>query len=142
MLEAIRTHARGHAGEHCDSAGRCLRRIAERSARDQSASIDRVEHHVGANRGIDRGVQLRLIVDAVQTQAACEIDQRLLLAQRSQHADRGLQRGQLPVGIEQVELGIVLTECGAGIRGHELVRILFLHDDRLDDFDQLVAIVA
>ena len=34
----------------------------------------------GADRGVDRRAQLRLVVDAVQPQAAGEVDQRLLLA--------------------------------------------------------------
>ena len=70
---------------------------------------------VGANRRVDRGAQLRLVVDAVQPQAAGEVDERLLLGQRPQHVDRRLQRRELPVGVEDVELGIVLSEGGADV---------------------------
>ena len=65
---------------------------------------------VGANRGVDRRAQLRLVVGAVQPQAAGEVDQRLLLRQRPQHRHRRLQRRQLAVGVEDVELGVVLAE--------------------------------
>ena len=58
---------------------------------------------------------MRLVVDAVELQAAGEINQRLLLVERAQHFGGGLQRGQLAVGVEDVELAVVLSERGAGI---------------------------
>ena len=78
--------------------------------RHQAARVDRMDRDVRAERGVDRGAQLRLVVDAVQPQAAREVDQRLLLGQRPQHRDRRLQRRQLAIGVEDVELGVVLTE--------------------------------
>ena len=57
--------------------GEPLRGIAQGRLRHQAARVDRLERHVGADRGVDGGVQLRLVVDAVQPQAAGEVDQRL-----------------------------------------------------------------
>ena len=65
--------------------GDALRGVAERRHRDEAARVDRVDRHVRADRGVDRGAQLRLVVGAVQPQAAGEVDQRLLLGQRPQH---------------------------------------------------------
>ena len=101
------------AREHADAAGRRLRRVAERRHRDQPARVDRVDRDVRADRRVDGRAQLRLVVDAVQPQAAGEIDERLLLGQIPQHRRRGLQRRQLAIGVEDVELGIVLAECRA-----------------------------
>ena len=68
---------------------------------------------VGADRRVGRRAQLRVVVGAVQPEAAGEVDQRLLLRQRPQHRHRRLQRRQLAIGVEDVELGIVLAERGA-----------------------------
>ena len=65
--------------------GDAPRRVAERRRGDQAARVDRIDRDVRANRGVDRGAQLRLVVGAVQPQAAREVDQRLLLRQRPQH---------------------------------------------------------
>ena len=54
---------------------------------------------------------------AVQPQAAGEVDQRFLLAELAQHFRGGLQRGQLAIGIENIELAVVLAEGRAGIGG-------------------------
>ena len=83
----------------------------------QAARVDRPEGDAGANRGVDGGMQLRLIVHAVQPDSAGEIQQRLLLVELPQHLHRGLQRRQLPIGIEDVELAVVLPEGGAGVGG-------------------------
>ena len=66
-------------------------------------------------------MQLRLVVHAVQPQAAGEINQRFFLVQRPQHLRGGLQRRQLAVRIEDVELAIVLAECRAGVGGAVVV---------------------
>ena len=82
-------------------------------------------------------LQLRLVVDAVEPQAAGEVDQRLLLVERAQHLDGGLQRGQLAVGVEDVELAVVLAEGRAGVGGAVvvggLVEALAFADDQLVD---------
>ena len=59
---------------------------------------------------------MRLIVDAVETQSAGEIEDRFLFAELPQHLGRGLQRGKLAVGIKDVELAIVLPEGRSRIR--------------------------
>ena len=123
------------AGEHADAAGRAPRRVAERSRRHEAARVDRVERDVRANRGVDRGAQLRLVVGAVEAQAAGEVDQRLLLGQRPQHRDRRLQRGQLTIGVEDVELGVVLSERRAclGMSGIAVAVLIVAEDQNLDD---------
>ena len=66
-----------------------------------------VDGHVRLDRRVDRGLQLRLVVDAGLADAAGKVDQRFLLGKRRQHARRLLDRGQLLVGVEDVELGLV-----------------------------------
>ena len=107
----------------------------------QASRIDRPHRNPRADRGVDRGMQLRLVVDAVQPQAAGEINQRLLLVQMPSIFDGGLQSRQLAIRVEDVELAVVLTEGGAGIGaagvGGRLIEALaFADDHRLDNAQQ------
>jgi hypothetical protein len=88
--------------------------------------------------------QLRLVVHAVEPQAAGEIDQRLLLGQRPQHRRRRLQRRQLAVGVQDAELGIVLAEGGAdvGVVGDAVAVLVVAEDQRLDDLAEDAAIAG
>ena len=76
--------------------------------------------------------------------SAGEVDQRLLLRQRPQHRHRGLQRRQLPIGVEDVELGVVLAERRAQFRiVREAVAVLIVAVDQLvDDLAQLRPVVG
>ena len=90
-------------------------------------------------------MQLRLVVDAVQPQAAGEVDQRLLLVQLAQHLGGGLQRGELAVRVEDVELAVVLAEGRAGIGAAGIVdgfsvALAFADDQRFENAEQPVAI--
>ena len=111
------TRARGASRVHGLTAGRSFGGIAQRSLRHQAARVDGIKRDVGADRGVDRGPELRLVVQTVALDAAGEIDQRFFLVERSQHFDGGFERGQLAVRVEDVELGVVLLEGGAGIGG-------------------------
>ena len=106
---------RERAGEHPDAARRPLVGVAERRHRDQSTRVHREDLDVRADRGIGGRAHLRVVVSAVHTEAVREEDERLLLGQRTQHRHRRLQRRQLPVGGEDVELAVVLAECGAEV---------------------------
>ena len=86
-----RDGVRGSAGVHAGVALRTLRGIAQWRLRDQAARIDGPEGDAGLDGCVDRGVQLRLVVDAVQPQSAGEVDERLLLIQLAEHMRRGLQ---------------------------------------------------
>ena len=135
------------AGVHADAARRSLGRVAQRRLGHQAARIDRPERDAGADGRVDGGVQLRLVVHAVQPQAAGEVDQRFLLVELAQHLGGGLQRGQLAVGIEDVELAVVLAEGGAGVGGAGVVdgvveALVFADDHGFDDAQQPVAIVG
>ena len=81
----------------------------------QAARIHGVKRDVGADGGVDGGFDLRVVLDAGLRDAAGEVDQRLFLGQRRQHADGGFQAGQLAVRIEDVEFGFVGDECGPGV---------------------------
>ena len=130
------------AGEHADAAGRGPRGVAERRLRDQAARVDWVQRHVGTDRGVGRRPQLRLVVDAVQPQAAREVDQRLLLRQRPQHGGRRLQRRQLAVGVQDAELRIVLAEGGAdvGVVRDAVAILVVAVDQRLDHVAERAAV--
>ena len=67
-------------------------------------------------------MHLRLVVDAVQPQVAGKVDERLLLAHLAEHVRRRLQRGQLPVGVEDVKLAVILSEGRTGIGAAGVVR--------------------
>ena len=87
-----------------------------------------IDRDIRLHGGIDGGFQLRLVLDAGLADAAGNVDQRLLLGQRGQLAHRLFDRGQLAVGIEDVELGLIGDEgragilavvvAGIGVRGH------------------------
>ena len=135
----------GGAGVHARVAGRALGRVAERSLRDQAARVDRPERNTGFDRGVNGGVKLGLVVDAVEAESAGKVDERFLLVQLAEHFRRGLQSGELAVGVEDVELAVVLAEGGAGIGAAGVVDCL--SDPwpsptimRLQDAEQLVAI--
>ena len=88
-----------------------------------------------------------VVVEAVLGNAAGEIDHGLFLIERAKHFHGGFERGQLPVGIEDVEFGIVLYEGGAGVGGavvaSGLVEALAGADaEVLDVFGEKVAIVG
>ena len=73
--------------------------------------------------------------------------QRLLFVQRAQHLDGGLQGGQLAVGIEDVELAVVLAEGRAGVGGAVVAAafieaLAFAHGQRFDGLEQRVAVVG
>ena len=103
------------AGIDAGVARRALGCIAERSLCHQAARIDGPEGYAGLDGRIDGSVQLGLVVDAIEPQAAGKVDERFLLVKLAKHFGRGLQGGELPVGIEDVELAVVLAECRAGV---------------------------
>ncbi len=114
-LKVALGRARGAAGIHTLTAWRPLGGIAQRSLRYQAARVDGIERHVAADGGIDGGAQLRLVVQAGLGHAAGEVHQGLLFGQRAEHAHRCFERGQLAVGIEDVEFGVVRRISGAGV---------------------------
>ena len=125
---------------------RCLRRIAEWRGRHQPACVHRIERNVAADRGIDGGAQLRLVVDSAHAHAAGEVHQRFLFRQAAEHLHGGFQRRQLAIRIENIELAVVLGERRTGIGfavvagvavGHAHVS----HVQMLDHFEKTVAIV-
>ncbi len=61
--------------------------------RNQTARIHRIENDVGADGRVGGGLELRLVIEPVQIQAAGEINQHLLLIEGAQHLHRCLQRG-------------------------------------------------
>ena len=81
----------------------------------------------------------------MQPHPAREINQRLLFAERTQHLRRCLQRRELPIVIEDVELAVVLPKGSAGVRAACVVDRLhrslpFAHDHRLENAEQPIAI--
>jgi len=74
--------------------------------------------------------------------AARKIDKRLLFAQRPQHLDCSLQRRQLTIRVEDVELTGILSERSRSIDDVQiLVVIVFRVHQRLDGLIQQIAIV-
>ncbi len=67
------------------------------------------------NGGVFGGVQLRLIVDAVEFDAAGEIQHRLLLVSCPSILAAVCSAAKLPVRGEDVELAVVLAEGRAGV---------------------------
>src|SRR5260370_3715236 len=120
-LEVVPDRHSGSSRVHGDAAGRSSSSVAQWSLSDQSARINGPKRNTGPDGCVDGGVQLRLIVNAVQAQPAGEIDESLFLAKRAQHFCCGLQSGQLTVGVEDVEFGIILAEGRAGVSGAGVV---------------------
>ena len=79
LLEVGGVGLGGGAGVHAGIAGRALRSVSQRSLGNQAARVDRPERDAGADGGVDGGVKLGLVVDAIQPQAAGEVDERFLL---------------------------------------------------------------
>src|ERR1017187_2266722 len=94
------------------------------------AGVHGEESDVGADGGIGGGLELRLVIDTVQTQAAREIQQHLLFVERAEHAHGALQRGKLAIGVEEIELAVVFAEgraiVGSTIVAEEFVQTLAL----------------
>ncbi len=112
-----------------------------------AARVDGVEGDIGANRLVGSRHQLRLVVNAVEAKPAGEVDERLLLVDRSKHLYRRLQRGQLAIGVENVELGVVLPESRGGVRGAFVVGVLLkalaqAEDQRAEHFLKLCAVAG
>jgi len=90
-------------------------------------------------------VQLRLVVGSIEAQTAGEVDEDLLLVELAEHFGRGLQRGELAVGIEDIELGVILTEGRTGVGAAGVVRgfdgaLRLANRERLQNRQQLAAI--
>src|SRR3984885_2585407 len=135
----------GGAGVHAGIALRALGSIAQWSLCDQTAGVDGPERDTRSNSRVDGSVQLCLVINAVEAQAAGEVDERFLFVQLAQHLGRGLQGGELAIGVEDVELAVVLPECGAGVGAAGVVdglgRSLALPNDKgFKNAEQLVAI--
>ena len=129
----------GCCGQIGARGGPC--RVAERRRRDQTARVDGVDGDVRPNRRVDRGAKLRLVVGAVQPQAAREKDQRFLLRQRPKHGHGRLKGRQLAIGVEDVEFTFVLTKCGSRQRiGNAVPVRIVAKDQRLDDLTQQRAV--
>ena len=114
-----------------------MRGVAQRRHGNQAARVHSIDGGVGAKRGVGGGLELRLVVDAVEVQPAGEVDQHLLLIEIGKQLDGGLQRIQLAVGGEEIELAIVLAEGAAVIGGAVVtddgVEPLGLADEELVD---------
>ena len=83
----------------------------------------------------------------MQAQAAGEVDQRFLLVKLPQHFGDRLQRGQLTIGVEDVELTVVLTKRrpgigSAGVVGGLSIPLAFSHNHGFDDAQQPVAVIG
>ena len=68
-----------------------------------------------------------------------------LLVHLAEHFGRGLQRGELAIGIEDVELAVVLAEGRAGVGAAGVVggfggSLALAHDQGLENAEQPVAI--
>src|SRR5271163_2472894 len=90
-------------------AGGALAGVAEGRLRDEAAGVDGPEGDAGTDGVVDGGVELGLVVDAVEGEAAGEVDEDLFLAEAAEHLGGGLKGGELAVGVEEVELAAVLT---------------------------------
>ena len=145
-LEAVGDGRGCCAGVDAGVSLRALRRIAQRSLRDKAAGIDGPDRHASLDGRVDGGMHLRLVVDAIEAHAAGEINQRLLLVELAEHMRRGLQGGELAVGVEDVEFAVVLSEGGAGVCGAGVIYffggvLAFADDHGFENAEQTVAIL-
>ncbi len=99
-------------------AGRAARRVGHQAAR-----VQRIHHHVGLHQGVDRGFHLRLVVDAGLAHASGNVHHHLLFRQVRQRARDRLQRRQLLIRVEDVELGLVGDEGRARILTRASARV-------------------
>jgi hypothetical protein len=122
----------------------CVASPSGASATRPRASIGQKET-AGLDGRVDGSVKLGLVVDAVEPQSAGEVDQRFLLVQLAKHLRGSLQGGKLAIGIEDVELAVILAEgrasvCAAG--GVDRLRgaLAFAYNYSLQNAEQPVAI--
>src|SRR5215470_6004392 len=73
----------------------------------EPAHVDRIECHIRPYGRVDRGAELRLVVDAGLLHTCGEIDQGLLLRIGTQLARRVLKSRQFSIRVKYVELGLV-----------------------------------
>ena len=113
----------------------------------EPARVDGIKRNVGADRGVHGGTQLRLVLDTGFADAARDVDERLLLGIDGQLLGGIFERGELAVGVKNVELGFVGGELAAvvGVIGARLTRggkLAGIADAELADIgEKLIAIV-
>ena len=91
--------------------------VAARHDGLQAARVHGIDRDVGADRRVDRGAQLDLVVFAAALHAGAEIEDRLLLLDgRERHGQR-LQRAQTDVVVEHIERRRVIRRGGVIRRG-------------------------
>ena len=115
VVDAVALRVVGRTGERARPARSAFARAAAGRVGHQAAGVDGVEGHVGFGCGRDRSFQLRLVVDAGLTEAAGEVNERLLFRESRQHPRGLLKPLQFAVGVKDVELGLVRYEGGAGV---------------------------
>ena len=104
-------------GKHGVAGGRADAGIAAGNLRHQAARIHGVDGDVGAIRGIGGGAQLRAIVFAGLGDAAGELDHRFFAGDVAEQVGHGFERGELAIGVENVEFGFVGGEGRVGVFG-------------------------
>ena len=93
--------------KHGLSRGRAHAGIAAGNFSHEAARIDGVDGDVGAIGGVGGGFQLGAIVFASLGDAAGELQHRLLAGDFAEQIGDGFERGELAVGVEDIELGFV-----------------------------------
>ena len=73
----------------------------------QAADIQRIDRYVGFHRRRGRGAQRRLVVRPRLADSVAEIDEALFLREFAKRLHQRLQRQELAVGVEGVEIGVV-----------------------------------
>ena len=147
LLEVTGISERGGPGVDAGVSRRALGRVAERRLRHQAARVYGPKGNACFDSGVDRGVKLGLVVNAVQSKATGKVNERFLFGQLAKHLGRGLQGRELAIGVEDIELAVVLAEGGPGVGAAcivdaVLVSLAFAHDEGCKYAEKLVAIVG
>ena len=90
-------------------------------------------------------MELRLVIDAVEAKSAGKVNERLLLVELAEHLCRGLERGELTIGVEDVEFAVILPEGCAGVGAAGVVdgfgrALAFADNHGVKNAEQTVAI--
>ena len=154
ILPAIHLFEHRSAGERRIAVRRTGGGIAARNFRHQSARVHGIDGYVGAVGGIGGRAKLSAILFPGLGNPAGELDHRFFPRDRGEDVRQALHRGELFIGVEDVELGFIRGVSRAGVfadvgftvggRGVVVRGELRFHSrgERLDGGSELFAIVG
>lgn len=121
VLTGLHLAEDGGTRKHSGAAGAAGAGIAAGDLGHEAARVHGVEGDVGAVGGVGGGAELRAVFFAGLRDAAGELNDGLAARDVAEQVGESLEGGELAVGIEDVELGLVGGEGGTVVLGDGVI---------------------